>query len=409
MDMMSLHRLTFSTLVLCSTVLLFGGSAFAAVSGAESDGQGKKISRAIASKAPKEQGYPKSYIGQMQTYYAEYEDTLVHVGRRFGLGFVEMRAANPNLDPWIPGSGAKIIVPTMHLLPDSAPRDSIVINLAEMRMYIYGKKGAEPITYPIGIGRDGLETPVGTTRIMRKMANPTWYPTERMRREDPKLPAFVPPGPENPMGTHALYLGIPMLAVHGTNKPYGIGRRVSSGCIRMFPEDITKVFDMTPISTKVTIVDQPIKAAWIEDRLYLEVHPTQEQATQMERDGAIPDYQLSERDLSYILRVAGPQVEKLDWAAIRKVVKERRGYPVVIASKSRQRAMSDSSIENGAVESPTQTASATMEPVQVEAEKSLVEPVRDFAPKQPVAKEPVKASKPKAASEPVKKNRMVNN
>jgi L,D-transpeptidase ErfK/SrfK len=144
----------------------------------------------------------------------------------------------------------------------------------------------------------------------------------------------VPPGPDNPMGSHALYLGFPTIAIHGTNKPYGIGRRVSSGCIRMFPEDITQIFQMVPVGTKVTVVDQPIKAAWIGDKLFLEVHPTQEQAAIMEHEGAIPDYQLSENDLSMIMRVAGKDAQTLDWQKIREVVKERRGYPIAIAVKA---------------------------------------------------------------------------
>lgn len=276
-----------------------------------------------------------NYIGELQHVTAKYEDTLVHIGRDYNVGFVEMRAANPHLDPWIPGAGADVLVPTMHLLPD-APRQSVVINLAEMRMYHYKVPGAAPQTYPIGIGRDGLLTPVGTTTVTRKKADPTWTPTERMRREDPTLPITVPPGPDNPMGTHSVYLGFPQIAIHGTNKPYGIGRRVSSGCIRMFPEDIGRFFEQVPVGATVTVVDQPIKAAWIDDKFYLEVHPTQDQATMMEREGAVPDYELSEKDLAYIMKKAGPGVEKLDWAAIRKVVKERKGYPVAIAEGSGQ-------------------------------------------------------------------------
>lgn len=276
--------------------------------------------------------FAQNYIGEMKYVTADYEDTLVHIGRDYDVGFVEMRAANPHLDPWIPGSGARVTVPTMHLLPD-APRESVVINLAEMRMYIYRVPGQAPQTFPIGIGRDGLLTPVGTTTIVRKKAGPTWTPTPRMRAEDPTLPPVVGPGPDNPMGTHAMYLGFPQIAIHGTNKPYGIGRRVSSGCIRMFPEDIGKVFEELPVGTKITVVDEPIKAAWIGDKFFLEVHPTQTQATQMEKEGAIPDYELSEKDLSYIMRKAGPSVEKLDWAAIRKVVKDRKGYPIQIAER----------------------------------------------------------------------------
>lgn len=285
-------------------------------------------------KAPLQSSAPYNlpYIGHMQKMTAVYEDTLVHIGREYGVGFVEMRAANPTVDPWIPGAGAEIIIPTLNILPD-APHEGVVINLAEMRLYYYKKPNTEPVTYPIGIGRDGLKTPVGTTSVMRKKDGPTWTPTDRMRKEDPTLPPFVPPGPDNPMGTHALYLGFPTIAIHGTNKPYGIGRRVSSGCIRMFPEDITQMFSMVPVGTKVTVVDQPIKAAWIGDRLFLEVHPTQEQAAVMEHEGSIPDYQLSDRDLSMIMRVAGKDVRTLDWKKIRQVVKERKGYPIPIASR----------------------------------------------------------------------------
>lgn len=274
--------------------------------------------------------FTDSYIGQMQYMTASYEDTLVHIGRDYDIGFVEMRAANPNLDPWIPGAGAKIVIPTMQLLPN-APREGVVINLAEMRLYYYQSPYKAPITYPIGIGRDGLRTPLGITQVTRKKEGPVWVPTDRMRAEDPTLPLSVPPGPENPMGTHAMYLGFPTIAIHGTNKPYGIGRRVSSGCIRMFPEDIISLYGILNVGTKITVVDQPIKTAWIGDTLYLEVHPTQEQAAQMEIEGVVPDYQLSEKDLSSVMRVAGASVSTLDWPAIRKVVKERRGYPVAIA------------------------------------------------------------------------------
>jgi L,D-transpeptidase ErfK/SrfK len=276
----------------------------------------------------------KPFIGQMQKMNAAYEDTLVHIGREYGVGFVEMRAANPTVDPWLPGSGTEIIIPTMNILPD-APRQGVVINLAEMRLYYFKTPNTEPVTFPIGIGRDGLKTPLGVTTVVRKKEKPTWIPTERMRKEDPTLPAIVPPGPDNPMGSHSLYLGFPTIAIHGTNKPYGIGRRVSSGCIRMFPEDISQVYDMVPVGTRVTVVDQPIKAAWIGDRLFLEVHPTQEQAAVMEQEGTVPDYQLSERDLSMIMRVAGKEVKTLDWQKIRKIVKERKGYPIAIAVKSK--------------------------------------------------------------------------
>ena len=342
------------------------------------------VSKPAVSGPMSQKTFNQNYIGEMKTVRANYEDTLVHLGRDNGIGFVEMRAANPHLDPWIPGDGAEVVIPSMHLLPD-APRDSVVVNLAEMRMYLYRTPGQAPETYPIGIGRDGLLTPVGTTTITRKKAGPTWTPTPRMRKEDPTLPAVVQPGPDNPMGTHALYLGFPQMAIHGTNKPYGIGRRVSSGCIRMFPEDIGKVFDRIPVGAKVTVVDQPIKAAWIGDKFYLEVSPTQDQSTMMEREGAVPDYELSEKDLAFIMKKAGPGVEKLDWAAIRKVVKERKGYPVEIAEGSGRVAARD-------VAPPVQPVPKLTDIEELDDREGMKQPLQEAAAKPMDA--PVEKAKP---------------
>ncbi|MEM6781535.1 MAG: L,D-transpeptidase family protein, partial [Pseudomonadota bacterium] len=210
--------------------------------------------------------YDRDYVGEMEVHTAVFEDTLVHLARWNDLGFVEMMAANPELDPWIPGAGAKVILPKQHLLPD-APRKGIVINLPEMHLFFFPEDGSAPTVHSIGIGREGLNTPIGKTTVTRKKAGPTWRPTARMREEDPSLPAVVPPGPENPLGTHALYLGFPQYLIHGTNKPYGIGRRISSGCIRMYPETIRELFDRVPVGTPVNIVDQPIKVGWIDDKM----------------------------------------------------------------------------------------------------------------------------------------------
>lgn len=278
--------------------------------------------------------YDKPYIGDMIEYDAEYSDTFVHLARDYNLGFVEMRAANPDVDPWVPGKGTDLILPARHILPD-APREGIVINLPEMRLFAYVNGDEAPATYPLGVGRDGLETPVGSTTVVRKKEGPTWRPTPRMRREDPKLPEAVPPGPENPLGTHALYLGWPQYAIHGTNRPFGIGRRVSSGCIRMYPENIIKLYNQIPVGTKVTVVNQPIKLAWIDNQLYLEAHPELEQAIQMEEMGAIKSPKLSDEDMARIIKAAGEYKDRLRWSAIRKAVKERKGYPVAIARAPR--------------------------------------------------------------------------
>lgn len=274
--------------------------------------------------------YQNNYIGDMETYTAVYEDTLVHLARKHGLGFVELRAANPDLDPWIPGDGAEITLPKRHLLPN-AKRSGLVINLPEMRVYGYLNGDDAPVTYPLGIGREGLDTPIGKTSVVRKKEGPTWRPTARMRKADPELPAVVPPGPDNPLGTHALYLGWSQYAIHGTSRPYGIGRRVSSGCIRMYPESIVKLFEQVPVGTKVNVVNQPIKVAWIGRDLYLEAHPDMEQAIKMEETGSVEHQRLSDGDMTLIIDKAGMYSDRLNWPRIRAAVRDRSGYPIRIA------------------------------------------------------------------------------
>jgi L,D-transpeptidase ErfK/SrfK len=277
--------------------------------------------------------YDQAYVGEQITYRAKYEDTFVHLARDYNLGFTELRAANPYVDPWVPGAGKKLIMPTRHLLPD-APYEGVVINLPEMRLYAFVNGEEAPTTFPIGVGREGLNTPTGSTKIVRKKEGPVWRPTPRMRKEDPELPAAVYPGPENPLGTHALYLGWPQYLIHGTNRPFGIGRRISSGCIRMYPETIIKLYDMIPVGTKVTVVDQPIKVGWIDDRLYLEAHANIEQSVEMEETGVISAPKLNDEDMARIIKVAGEDKGRIRWSAVRLAVKERKGIPVEIARRS---------------------------------------------------------------------------
>ena len=267
-------------------------------------------------------------LRETASYRAAYEDTLLDVARRFNLGYVEMVAANPGTDPWLPGEGSDLVLPTVHLMPD-APAEGIVINLADMRLYYFPAPGAEPKTYPIGIGRDGLLTPVGTTHIARKRENPTWRPTERMRAENPELPAEIPAGPDNPLGTRAMYLDWSLYLIHGTNKPWGIGRRVSSGCIRMYPEDIEALFDQVEVGTKVTVVDEPIKFGWIDGDLYMEAHPSQHQSDEIEAYGRF-EPELPAGIVDQVTGLAGEQSARLDWSRVRQAVIERRGYPIRI-------------------------------------------------------------------------------
>jgi L,D-transpeptidase ErfK/SrfK len=271
---------------------------------------------------------PYGGIRETTSYRATYEDTLLDVARRFSLGYVEIVAANPGTDPWIPGEGTSVVLPTLHLPPDAAP-EGVVINLADMRLYYFAEPGEPMQSFPIGIGRDGLLTPLGSTEVVRKTKDPIWRPTPRMRSEDPALPEAVPPGPDNPLGNRAMYLGWSQYLIHGTNKPLGIGRRTSSGCVRMYPEDVEYLYDRVAIGTKVTVVDQPIKLAWIDDALYIEAHTTMAQSDQIEMSGKF-DPILDSSVVEQVLAVAGAKAAMLDWSRIRQATIERRGYPIRI-------------------------------------------------------------------------------
>jgi L,D-transpeptidase ErfK/SrfK len=280
----------------------------------------------------------RTTVGKMQEWETGEEDTLLDIARHFDLGFIEARAANPELDAWSPAPGDRAVIPSFHLLP-RARQDGIVVNLAEMRLYYFRRAGEAPETFPIGIGRDGLLTPLGETQIERKVAGPTWIPTERMRKEMPWLPASVPPGPENPLGTHALYLGWQEVRIHGSNKPWAIGRRVSSGCMRMYPEDIIRLFDQVPVGTKVTVVEQPILVAWADGDLYIEAHPSRIQSNDLEITGEFKPKEMTDAMRKNIIAAAGQGSEgAIDWDRAEKAVRERLGYPVVIAGPGLKKA-----------------------------------------------------------------------
>ncbi len=266
-------------------------------------------------------------LGSVRNYTAKHDDTLLDLARDNGLGFIEIIAANQGIDPWVPGEGTAIILPTGHLLPD-APRDGVVINLAEHRLYYFAPDGIT--TYAIGVGREGWDTPLGTTSIVRKMKNPIWYPPESIRKEHPDLPRVVRPGPGNPLGSHALYFGWSTYLVHGTNMPWGIGRRVSHGCIRLYPEAIKNLFREVAVGTRVQVIDQPIKFGWFAGELYMEVYPEPEQADELERDGQIRSAaKRSNSDAYYKIRsLAQDDLSRLDWPAIRSALAERTGLPV---------------------------------------------------------------------------------
>jgi L,D-transpeptidase ErfK/SrfK len=272
-----------------------------------------------------------SVFGQVIHVEARHEDTLLDIGREYSVGYEEMVAANPGVNAWVPGAGTRVRVPTRFVLPDS-PHEGLVVNLPEHRVYYYPKprpgQPAEVITFAISIGKMDWTTPLGLTRIVDKRTRPSWYPPESVRQEHAAegrpLPKIVPAGPDNPLGEYAMRLGIPGGAylIHGTNRPAGVGMQVTHGCIRMFPEDVERLFGMVSVGTPVRIVNQPIKMGWLGDMLFMEVHRP---LTAAENTAA------ADEDLTNITRllVAATQdrIAPIDWAGAERAVAEATGVP----------------------------------------------------------------------------------
>lgn len=266
-------------------------------------------------------------IGSVGTYTAKYEDTLLDIAIDNGLGFQEIVAANQGVDPWLPGAGTRIVLPNANILP-TGPRNGILINLAENRLY-YFQKGQLIKSFPIGVFREGFATPIGSTKIVRKQVDPTWYPTASSREEHPELPAAVPPGPDNPLGSRAMYLGWARYIIHGTNKPYGVGRRVSHGCIRMQPADVEELFAMAPVGTTVTTTNQTIMLGWWQGELFIQAHPTMAQGISLEETGKLGSIEVPDVH-AMVTTKAGAYADRVDWSAVETALKERRGIPVQI-------------------------------------------------------------------------------
>jgi L,D-transpeptidase ErfK/SrfK len=291
---------------------------------------GKAVAALTPAREPWGQSADRTWTG-VESYSARHEDTLLDLAVKNNLGFIELVMANPSVDPWLPGEGTEILLPKLQLPPDG-PSRGIVLNLPEQRLYLY-ENGKLLRSFPVGIGRDGHATPTGRTSIVRKQVNPTWFPTASARNDDPNLPAAVPPGPDNPLGDRAMYLGWSRYLIHGTNKEYGIGRRASRGCIRMYPDDVAALYDRVSIGTPVTVVDQPIKIGWLGPELYLEASPTLSQVRQWEEEGRFDAVGAGDTRRS-VLNKAGAEASRIDWAAVDRAVRERRGIATRITNGS---------------------------------------------------------------------------
>jgi L,D-transpeptidase ErfK/SrfK len=303
-------------------------------------------------------------VGSVENVRSRHEDTLIDIARAHGLGYNAIRNANPGVDAWIPGEGTEVVLPRRHILPREH-RSGIVVNLPEMRLYDFTGGRDYIMTYAVSIGRTEWSTPLGTLRVIQRTERPTWTPPASVRQAHAErgeiLPAVMPPGPDNPLGDFALRLSNPSYLIHGTNWPEGIGMRATHGCIRLGPADIEHLFKRTPVGTPVHFVNEPVKAGWHGDTLYLEAHPVLEEL--QEPNNLTPAVRA-------VVRATGARPAEIDWSAVTRIANARTGIPEPVGGA---RAATDEPTPPVPVEiqtamAPAATPAAAPGPRMIEAE-----------------------------------------
>jgi L,D-transpeptidase ErfK/SrfK len=272
----------------------------------------------------------RTVVGALATYTVEEGDTLLDVGRHFDLGYNEMIAANPGVDPWLPPPGEVVVIPAEYVLPESSTQ-GLVVNIPEMRLYyLHGgsRSGAGQMvtTYPVGLGRDDWQTPQGRFKVRGKTENPTWVIPESIRAEHIRdrndARTFIAGGdPENPLGAYRLELTLPLYALHGSNMPWGVGMQVSHGCIRLYNEDIAALFREIRVGTPGEFLYQPVKVGARDGRIYVEVHPDIYDLTTNLAEEA--DRMLGRRGWS----------DRVDRERLRQALLDQSGLPVMISGE----------------------------------------------------------------------------
>jgi L,D-transpeptidase ErfK/SrfK len=262
-------------------------------------------------------------IGEIRQRTLVYEDTFARIARAEGVGYEALARANPGVDPWLPGDGTAIVLPTQMLTPNTS-REGIVVNLSELRLYLYGPDSASVSVYPIGIGTEGTATPLMVTEIVAKIEDPTWYPPDSVRARHASrgsiLPRKIPPGVNNPLGSFAVQLARKGYFIHGTNQPIGVGRRSSSGCIRLYNNHIEMLVGQVVRGTPVTVVRQPYKVGWHRGALYLEAHPAVDV-----RNRSRSEF------VRQIIRATRDQHADVDWELAYATARSTAGIPVRIS------------------------------------------------------------------------------
>jgi len=261
-------------------------------------------------------------VGRMQYHRVQQGETLLDVAREAGLGFHELRDANPNVDEWVPPAGVEVVVPSRWILPRSRYR-GIVVNIPEMRMYVFPNETRPgelvPLrTWAVGIGTEEAPSPIGPFTIRSKDANPTWIVPDDIMRTMDHPRRVVPPGPENPMGAYRIRLSHGSYAIHGTNDPWSIGRLTTHGCIRLYPEDLEVLYPTVDPGMPGELVYEPVKFGVRDDHVYVEVHP--------DVYGRIRNLESYARAEAKKARVEG----RIDLDRLQAAVKAQRGFPVDI-------------------------------------------------------------------------------
>ncbi len=276
-------------------------------------------------------GTGDAMIGELYQVNPQKYDTLSDIARHFGFGYQELVIANPAVDPWLLNDSQPITLPMRFILPD-APKSGIILNLASMRLFYFADaKHSQIMTFPVGIGRDDWDTPLGVTKIIEKKVNPDWTPPPSIIKEhqelnDP-LPSVVKSGPDNPLGYYAMSLGFKNYLIHGTNKPYGIGMQVSHGCIQLYPEDIELLFNKVKVGTSVRIVHQPYLAAWSDNHLYVEAHPPIEK-------WAGKTAELQKEFRKKLEKLATQHHLKLGWEQVKPILSKADGIPTLVGEST---------------------------------------------------------------------------
>ncbi len=268
-------------------------------------------------------------VGAVINYKAQKNENLSSIAQKFGVGYVELLAANPNVNPNKIKAGTDITVGAMHLLPSQVAREGIVVNLETSRLFLF-KDGKEVMTFPVASGKTGWETPTGVTKVYNKRKDPIWTPPPRIRAESPDLPDFIEAGPNNPLGKYAISVGLDGIMFHGTNAPSSVGKKVSHGCMRMYAKDIERLFKAVSIGTPVTLMKSSHEIGWQGDTMFLQMAPKVKKA-KWEEARYTPNLDLYEK----IQKAAGPDAT-INWRSVEEAAWRADGIPVAIGTRPPQ-------------------------------------------------------------------------